>query len=215
MGVLYYLSVISGFIPFIVGFILFHKLNPALKLLLLLFGVGLLIDALGYYVIFFTQASSNIWLYHFYTLIECSLFIFIFSHWQKDHKLRRILRIIIIPGFAFLWIVSKFFFESFDQPDNYTTSLECVLLVGISLRTLYEVNQEHLETFLQEPRFWISSTVLIYFSANLLTFASGNIIVNWVFHHAVMNIISNLLYTGGFLCLHPRLSYGGLLSSAQ
>ena len=214
MGFLYYFSFVSGLIPFILGLILFRKLNTALKLLLLLFGIGLLFEALGYYQYFFSSFRNNISLFHFYTLIECSLFIFIFSFWQNDFKLRRILRI-IIPGFAFLWIGSKLFFESFDQPDNYTTSLECVLLVAISFRTLYVVNQENLKTILREPRFWISAAVLIYFSANLLTFALSNIIVNWGFHHAIVNIISNLLYAGGFLCLRPRLSYGGLLSSAR
>lgn len=213
MGVLYYLSFVSGLIPFILGLVLFRKLNLALKSLLLLFGIGLLIEALGYYLYFFTKIQNNIWLYHFYTLIECSLFIFIFSFWQNDFKLKRILRI-IIPGFAFLWIGAKIFFESFDQPDNYTTSLECVLLVAISFRTLYVVDQEHLKTIFREPRFWISAAVLIYFSANLVTFALGNMIVNWGLHHAVINIIANLLYAGGFLCLCPRLSYGGLLSSA-
>ncbi len=213
MGVLYYLSFVSGLIPFILGLVLFRKLNLALKSLLLLFGIGLLIEALGYYLYFFTKIQNNIWLYHFYTLIECSLFIFIFSFWQNDFKLKRILRI-IIPGFAFLWIGAKIFFESFDQPDNYTTSLECVLLVAISFRTLYVVDQEHLKTIFREPRFWISAAVLIYFSANLVTFALGNMIVNWGLHHAVINIIANLLYAGGFLCLRPRLSYGGLLSSA-
>ena len=214
MDFFYYLSIVSGLTPFILGLILFRKLNTALKLLLLLFGIGLLFDAFGYYLYFFTRFRSNVLLFHFYTLLECSLFIFIFSFWQNDLKLNRVLRI-LIPGFAFLWIGSKFFFASFDQHDKYTTSLECGLLVGISFRTLYAVNQERLKTIFQEPRLWISAAVLIYFSANLLTFAVGNIIVNWGFHHSVVNIISNLLYAGGFLCLHPRLNYGGLLSPAR
>ena len=214
MDALYYLSFVSGLMPFILGLILFRKLNPALKSLLLLFGIGLLIEVLGYYLYFFAKIQNNIWLYHFYTLIEYSLLIAVFSYWQKNFKLKRMLRI-SIPGFAVLWIGAKFFFESFDQPDSYTTSLECVLLVGISFRTLYVVNQEHMKALFREPRFWVSSAVLIYFSSNLLTFALPNLAVNWGFHHAVVNVTSNLLYAGGFLCLSPRLNYGGLLSSVQ
>ncbi len=214
MGFLYYLSIVSGLFPFILGLSLFRKLNTALRLLLLLFGIALLFEAFGYYLYFFTTFRSNVLIFHFYTLIECSLFIFVFSFWQNDSKLKRVLRI-TIPGFAFLWIGSKLFFENFDQHDNYTNSLECVLLVGVSFRTLYVVNQDRLKDILREPRFWISSAVLIYFSANLLPFALGSIIVNWGFPHALVNIISNLLYAGGFLCLHPRLNYGGLLSPAR
>ncbi len=112
-------------------------------------------------------------------------------------KLERIFHL-GIPGFAVLWIGATFFFEDFNQPDNYTASLNCLLLVGVSFRTLYVVNKEQVETIFQEPRLWISAAVLIYFSANLVTFALGNVIVNWGFHHAVVNIIANLLYAGGF-----------------
>jgi len=213
MGFLYYLALVSALIPFIIGLILYKNLSTVMKFVLLLFGVGLIIDALGYYLYFFTQFSSNIWLYHIYTLLECGLLLFVFSHWQKNIKLERIFHL-SIPGFAVLWIGAKFFFEDFNQPDNYTASLECLLLVGVSFRTLYVVNKEQVKTIFQEPRLWISAAVLIYFSANLVTFALGNIIVNWGFHHATVNIIANLLYAGGFLCLRPRLNYGGLLSSA-
>ena len=199
MGFLYYLSVISGLIPFIFGLILFRKLNPALKLLLLLFGIGLLFEAFGYYLYFFTRFRNNIWLYHFYTLIECGLLLFVFSHWEKNVKLERIFHL-SIPGFAVLWIGAKLFCEDFNQPDNYTASLECLLLVGISFRTLYAVNKEQVKTIFQEPRLWISAAVLLYFSANLLTFALSKLIVNWSFHHQLMNITANLLYAGGFLC---------------
>ena len=214
MGFLYYLALASALIPFIAGLILYKNLSTVMKFVLLLFGVGLLIDTLGYYLYFFTQSRSNIWLYHFYTLIECSLLIYVFSHWQKNIKLERIFHL-SIPGFAVLWIGAKFFFEDFSQPDNYTASLECLLLVGVSFRTLYVVNKEQVKTIFQEPRLWISAAVLVYFSGNLLTFALSNIIGNWSFHHQLMNITANLLYTGGFLCLRPRLNYGGLLSSVQ
>ena len=213
MGFLYYFGLASALIPFMIGLILYKNLNTAMKFVLLLFGVGLLIDAVGYYLYFFTQFTSNIWFYHFYTLIECGLLLYIFSHWQKTIKMKRILRM-SIPGFAVIWMGAKLFCEDFNQWDNYTSSLEGLLLVGVSFRTLYVVNTEQVKTVFQEPRIWISAAVLIYFSANLVTFALGNIIVNWGFHHAVVNIIANLLYAGGFLCLRPRLNYGGLLSSA-
>lgn len=66
-------------------------------------------------------------------------------------KLERIFHL-SIPGFAVLWIGAKFFFEDFNRPGNYTASLECLLLVGVSFRTLYVVNKEQVKTIFQEPR---------------------------------------------------------------
>jgi len=213
MSFFYYFALAFGVVPFIVGLNLYNKLDTGMKFLLLLFGIGLLIDAFGYYLYFFTKIQNNIWLYHFYTLIEYSLLIAAFSYWQKDFKLKRMFRI-SIPGFAVLWIGAKLFCENFSLPDNYTASLECVLLVAVSFSTLYALSKEHLDNIFRDPRFWVGSAVLVYFSGNLLTFALSNIIGNWSFHHQLMNITANLLYTGGFLCLRPRLNYGGLLSSA-
>ncbi len=206
MGFLYYFAIISGMVPFIIGLVLFRRLNTGMKFLLLLFGIGLLIEALGYYFYFFTKYGSNIWLFHFYTLIEYSLLIYVFSHWQKNMKLERIF-LLGIPGFAVLCIGAKFFFEDFNQPDNYTASLECLLLVGGSFRTLYVVNKEQVKTIFQEPRLWISAAVLIYFSANLVTFVLGNIIVNWGVHHAVQvdnTIASKPIRKGKPTSIRPR-----------
>ena len=124
MGFLYYFAIISGLVPFIIGLVLFRCLNTEMKFLLLLFGIGLLIEALGYYFYFFTKYGSNIWLFHFYTLIECSLLIYVFSHWQKNMKLERIFHL-SIPGFAVLWIDAKFFSQTLINPTINCTSLEC------------------------------------------------------------------------------------------
>ncbi len=208
-----YVAIISCIIPFIVGLYLYFKLDTAMKFLLLLFGIGLLVDALGYYLYSYTKFRDTLWLFHLYTLMEYSLLILIFSYMQKNIKLKRIF-LVSIPGFVVLWISAKLFFEDFSQSDSYTSSFACVLLVAVSFSTLYALGKEYFDNIFRDPRFWVGSAVLIYFSGNLLTFALGNIIIDLSFHHSLMSLISNLFYTGGFLCLHPRLNYGGLLSSA-
>ena len=185
-----------------------------MKLLLLLFCVGLLIDALGYYLYSYTKFRNTLWLFHVYTLIEYSLLILVFSFMQKNIKLKRIFRL-SIPVFFVLWIGAKLFCEDFSQTDSYSSSLECLLLVAASFGTLYTLGKQYFENIFRDPQFWVGSGVLIYFSGNLLAFALSNTSLNWSFHHSLMTIISNLFYTGGFLCLHPRRNYGGLLSSVQ
>ncbi len=209
-----YFAIFSCIIPFIVGLYLYFKLNTAMKFLFLLLCVGLIVDAIGYYLYSYTKFRNTLWLFHLYTLMEYSLLILIFSFMQKNIKLKRVFRL-SIPVFFVIWIGAKLFFEDFSQRDNYTSSLECLLLVAAAFSTLYALGKYHFDNIFRDPRFWVSSAVLIYFSGNLLAFALSNTSVNWSFHHSLMSIISNLFYTGGFLCLRPRRNYGGLLSSAQ
>ncbi|MFQ5605077.1 MAG: hypothetical protein ACE5HS_17575 [bacterium] len=176
-----------------------------------MFIFGFFIDSIGHYLILFK--APNIWLYHFYTLGEYCFLVLIFSSWQKNVVFKKVLRLSILM-FAVIWIIAKIFFEKFDQPDNYTASLECVFLVGIAALTMYEVHRESMKSLFRDERFWVASAVLIYFTGNLLSFALSNLIGNWSFHHSLLNIISNLFYAGGFVCFHHRLNYGGLLSSA-
>ncbi len=212
MPALKIISGLSSLLPLIIGLHLYRRLNIEMKILTILFTFILIVEILGFYLSFI--GINYIWLIHLYTLLEYSLLMLIFSYWQKNNVLKRNLRL-SIPFFTFIWIGAKVFMENLNQWDNYTASLECVLLVGVSAYTLFELSKDNTITIYKVPRFWVSGAVLIYFAGNLMVFSLINIIIiTWPIHSA-LNIISNLCYTGGFLCLIPRrLNYGGLLSSA-
>lgn len=153
--------------------------------------IGIIVTSLAFYKI------NNMWLFHIYTLLETSLLLFVFSYWQKKYVLRNRLRLIILV-FALIWIGAKLYLESFSRLDSYTASLECVLLVGVSAYTLFNLNNENVNTLFRDQRFWVSSAVLFYFAGNAMTFSLGNIFNTWLIH-SVLNIFANLLYTGGFI----------------
>lgn len=206
----YYLSYLSDIVPFVFGLYLYRYLDSDMKLLLSLFTIVLLVDAILFYMSF--NQINNLWLLHIFTLIEYSFLILVFASWQKNAFLKRCLRL-SIPLFALIWFASKLFLEGFNQIDNFTSSLESMLLVGVSAYTLYDLSKEYLFTIYKEYRFWVAGAVLIYFTGNQLFFALSNIINVWPLHSA-LNIIANLSYTLGFLCLPRHLKYGGLLSLA-
>jgi hypothetical protein len=211
MPSLYIFSALSSLVPLGAGLYFFRRLDIEMKILTIFFSFALIVEIIGFYLSF--NRISYIWLIHLYTLLEYSLLMLIFSYWQKDNVLRRNLRL-SIGFFAFIWIGAKMFMENLSYWDNYTASLESVLLVGVSAYTLFELSKENRTSLYKEPRFWVCGAVLVYFTGNLMVFALINIItIDWPIH-SLLNIVANLFYTGGFLCSRHRLNYGGLLSSA-
>lgn len=146
--------------------------------------------------------GSNLWVFHVFTLLEYSLLVLVFSYWQKTDILRKALRL-SIPVFALIWILAKFYVEDLTSFDNFTSSLENAVIIGVSGYALLELGKEDLNSLSREPRFWVSSGVLIYFAGNLILFAISSVIMMW-WTHNVLRIIYNLCQAGGFLCLRRR-----------
>lgn len=177
------------------------------------------IDFLSFSLSFYN--SNTLWLGHLYTLFEYSFLVFMFSFWPQNNEYRKNLRLSILL-FTTIWITAKLFVEDLSQFDNYTTSLESVLILIFSGHLLYALQKENIQYLFREPRFWISCGIFIYFSGNLLMFSLfnimgaaslGDLIFYWPIIHSSMNIVENLCFTGAFLCHLYRPSYGGLLVS--
>lgn len=184
----------------------FRRLGPDIKILLAYIGLLGLVDVLGLYLAF--NRISNIWLFHLFTPLEYGFLVMVFSCWQKRSLLRLLLRL-SIPLFALICIVSKLFVENLVSFDSFTSSLESWALILISIYTLLGLHRDKSFPILGMPRFWIASAVLIYFSGNLPIFAFANMAAVWTINH-ILNILSNILFAGGFLCYHLRYRLYGV-----
>lgn len=182
------------------GWYYFEKLSRELKVLLALLSLALVISLL------LTPIGriwgNNLFLFHFYTLIEYSLLAFLFSYWQTRKSVSRVMRISILV-FTLIWVLFKFSIEGFSSMNNYSQSLANLLLSGMASYTLLSLLSEKVDSIYSEPKFWVSSAVLIYHAGNLFLYAFPAGIAIWSIHNLI-NIISNVFYVGGFLCLRPR-----------
>jgi hypothetical protein len=154
---------------------------------------------------------NNLWIIHIYTLVEYSSLMVIFSYWQKDIILKKIYKL-SIPLFALIWVGAKMTLEKLNQFDQVTASLEGLILVAVSLYSLYSTSIASWNGLLKDSRFWVAAAVLIYFLSNLAFFALGNVIIKWSMDKIklaytlswITVIFSNILYAKGFLCeKHP------------
>jgi hypothetical protein len=98
---------------------------------------------------------------------------------------------IIVAIFLGIVILNKMFLEPIDKIDNYTLTVESILLLILSSIYLTEYLSDNLIVSLRDYRFLITIGLMIYFGGNLFVFALSNEFNIWIIH----NILILLLWT--------------------
>lgn len=188
----------SDAVPLTLGLYSWNILSRNMKILLWLFICVAFFDSISIYRVV-NNSTHNMMELHIYTLLEFGFLMVILSNWQKTSNSRQFLKF-TIPLFVLIWIVAKIYLEEPTRFDSFTSSLESAVLAGASAFTLLGFLRENPESLFKQPRFWVMGAILIYFSGNLVAFALRPVIMVWSIH-SVLNIVSNLCYSGGFWCL--------------
>ncbi len=200
-----WLSLLASILAVGVGLIRLKKLPLALRLLVLFLAVVLVNNIIVLYWAFLN--INNMWLFHFFTLVEYTSLSWILSYWQPRSFFQKGIRWSILI-FACIWLLAKFTFENMDSYDSVTATISHLLLIGYAALTLFELGQTAGEKFIFDARFWVSGAVLIYSTGSILWLALGNVIITWPEPqmmiawtiHWILDIFTNILYMGGFLC---------------
>jgi len=164
-----------------------------------------------------TRHINNLWLTHVFVILEYAFFAWLFASWQKSEWFKKIL-LLSIPGLLLLGIVSAFYLENVSSFNTITRPLASLLIVIISAYTLLTLSRSHIDSLFRETRFWISAAALLYFASSLAVVSLSNIIMGLPAEqsrqlfavHAILNMIANIGYAGGFLCLIPPKKPGAL-----
>ena len=204
-----WVTFIVSIIVVVVGGFRVRALSFELKLLLLFLGIVVINNIILIYWAYLK--INNIWLFHFYTLLEYSFLAYILSSWQKTPMFRYGIRW-SIGAFAIFWIIAKFTFEPVVSYDAFTATISRFLLIGFASLSLYELSKSTREKFYLESRFWISGAILIYSAGSILWLALSNVINSWPESqmmaawtiHWILDILTNILYLGGFLCPYRK-----------
>ena len=203
--VILFASILSGFAPFIAGLTMRHRLSSTMRLLLIYFSIDLATELSMAYL--GSKGINNLWMVHLFTIIQYGFMIAVFSSWQSNNLIKRMLQV-SIPITIVMGIVSMLFLENVRHFNNFSRPITSLILIMASAYTLFELNKEKAISVFQEPRFWISSGTLLYFASTLVLFALSNTLLNLPKHfthmvfeiHSVMNIVANIIYAIGFLC---------------
>ncbi|MBR9977974.1 MAG: hypothetical protein KFH87_07790 [Bacteroidetes bacterium] len=187
-------------IPLLPGLIGLRWLDKPYRFFVYLLAFTFLTELAG--MLLSRMEIPNLWLYNTYTAIEYTLLMLIFSMINQNERIRRLL-LFSIPVFLVIWIFSTFILKSSDQFQGIFLSIVSVVFVIISVATLINEMRNSEVLLVDNPVFWFSSGVLIYFAGNVIVFAlidqllgesEAALYSGWLIH-AAMNVTKNLLFT--------------------
>ena len=205
LPVLFYLYCIIQVGAAAVGGFRYRYLLPPLRLLVIL----IVFSSLEMFAqwILATRHIRNLWLSHFYTLMEFSILSGMYLFWIPQLKYRRML-IVCYLVFLLIWITGKWTFETLAQDDGWTNSLSKIIQIGFGILVLHTVAQDHTDSWFSDSRFWVTAGIVIYASGSLFLEALFSRLLNaspellrsvWALNWILLSIM-NVLYVRGLLC---------------
>lgn len=204
------ISTISGFIPFAVAMFVWERLGRDLLVLASLLGLYIVSDLIS--MTMALQGVRNLWFLNCVCCLDFSLFLVVFSLWEPEQGRRLLLG--LIPVALIGWFLTQWLAGGVTAFNYVGRSLQSIVLVGLSIRTLHRLAIEGEVVLWRDPRFWVALGVLVNFSGSTFAYALGFLmeqrfmVAIWPLHLA-SSILANLLFTGGFLCLHKPSPTGG------
>jgi hypothetical protein len=199
MPYLAYVSVILVFIATLVAVARFKRLGPALRCLAGLLVFETFIELLSRAML--ALGHPNLFLLPIDTLVEFGLLAWMYRRVFWPSAVSRWLPAVVVV----FSLVSLF---SYTRPDNLLhfnavqRFAESFLVLGLVLLYFYKVIRELVIIQLeQEPMFWVSVGVLLYFSGNVFIFVSSNYVIQhsetlslrlWNIHGLLYMVLNSL-----------------------
>ncbi len=209
-ALLVYLSNFSIFLPILAGIFL-YKQNSKLQIRLLFYLI--LIGVLDFFLHYLSlKKINNLPLFHIFTLFEYLFIAYLFFTSLSNHLYKNIIIIGTIVYFTFNALMLALYSDIFDF-NHESRVFESFLLIAYALLYFNHLSKElstSPDNFLQQPMFWISLGVLLYFSGNFFLFSFYRYIAKvfpmiWTLH-SILNILNNIFIAISFLC-KPKPTY--------
>jgi len=201
-----YVDIASNLLPLGIGVARIRSIRRERWYFFLFVAAAAITELVTYWMA--TQRIHNLWLLQWYNIIEYGSLILLFAAWQKNAIIRKSL-IWSNAVFLVLWVWFKVTgIEKLTDPAEYTHTISSVTLVIASMIALVDLMKEETSSIYREARFWISSSVLIYFAGNIILFlfsTSLSALNLQAFSrfgtlHWGIDIACNFMYAIAFLC---------------
>lgn len=185
----------------IVSMIAVVKADKTFKWICYLVIITLMSELTAKYVSFSLLKSNNI-VYHIFTPIEYALYAVIYKMFFESKKWNAFL-FLSAAGLAVLEILNTLFFQPIRVTNTNVMITESVLLVFLSLGLFIKIREAPIyENILNEGIFWFNSTVLIYYSFNILIWGFHNIKVYQMKNPPSVIYEINLLFSGALYAVY-------------
>ncbi len=147
----------------------FRTLKPAYKVIAGLLILTFVTETVG--LIMLLKKKDNTLFYHYFTLIEYSLFCRYFWYINKRTVFRRLSAVSVFLFFLFSSAVYFFQLTNIPVGSNYDFLIEAVLLIIFAVSYLIMLYKNPSETEMwKSPEIWVTLGIVFFFSLNFLLF---------------------------------------------
>ena len=197
----FHVSALSILIPLILGIFLFKDLSKDLRLFMYYIVLSFVTDLVSFIVMSYSYRNAPI--LNIFTVLEFIFLIYILSIWNT-YKIFIIIFKALIPLFVIAFVLLDILgVEKFNEIKTISRTISIGILIIFSVITLFTISDAVKIPIYLDPRFWITSGILIYCAGNLLLFLFGIFIYEGeeiYFIHNFSNILANIFYAGGLFC---------------
>jgi hypothetical protein len=151
----------------LIGLIRFRQLSPALRFIEYFILSSVFSGWIENYLA--RHGIRNLWLFHFNSVIELSLLILAFYRWRTSHWFGKII-VWSFVFYLFCWILGKFTIEPLTGSDKYTSVISKLIQAGLGVSLLFDVLDDSVTLWKNDPRFWVASGIVFYASTSLFLF---------------------------------------------
>lgn len=201
-----YVDIASNLIPFGIGISRIRNIQRERWVFFVFILVAMVTEVVTFWMA--TQHIHNLWVLQCYNVVEYGSLIILFAAWQHKIVIRK-LEYWSIAVFLAMWTLFKIGgIEKFSDPAEYTHTVSSLFLVVAALVALSDLMKDNELVIFRDARFWISSSVLIYFAGNIVLFLySAGItalrlpaLEPFGTLHWAIDIGCNTMYAIAFLC---------------
>jgi hypothetical protein len=216
-GPLYYYYLIlqySPFIPIPVAALNYNKLTPPMRTFVLYLSVSLLLTIIM--TVLVLQGKNTLWLMNLGLPIYAGIILWTYSMWQEQPLVQLLIRISIII-FVVVWCIEISVFHRLYGFTVFAKPLLNLLFLIVACLTIFRANMNTETPIVDQPRFWISSGIVLYFGgvmminlfSNPLLHLSEQTLRNILYIQPALNLAAHILYLKGYLqeC-QPQKSFG-------
>lgn len=199
----YFILQYSPIIPLVYALIHYRKLDNPMKIILLWLSLSLLLTIVM--TVMAKMHTHNLWLMNLGLPVYALLILRAFSFWEPNPKLRLML-LMLFTVFAVVWTIEIVIGDAWDSYSTFTRPLLSVVFVIVSCLAIYEGNNEPDILLTDQPKFWISAGLMIYYcgttimnlTSNALLHVSNEMMRSVLLIQPVLSLASHILYTVGF-----------------
>lgn len=163
-----------------------------------------------------SRREPNLWLTYFGFPVQTALLLAALASWQVRPVERRAVRMAAV-GFVVVWAVLMARVEDTSVHSRFADPLQTLSVVSVAAWTMVRRSISTMESPPEEPWFWVTSGLLLYFGSgavlgpvsNLLFRTRPDLVLTAYNAKAVVNIVAYLLIARGMLCRVPNGTSGG------